>query len=73
MQLNFKPNVSLKHQLLYEKSEAQLRPVRQFDSEIANLARLSLEEILAAKTESMKLPSKLKPIPPITSSSTTVN
>lgn len=58
---------------MLEKSETQLRPVRQFDSESASMTRSSIEEILASKADGLKAPVKLRPIPPINNSSTTVN
>lgn len=65
-----RPNVSNKQSLVLEKSQNNLRPVKQIDEN--SLTRSSIEEILNTSSTSIKVPAKFKPIPPI-NSSTTVN
>jgi hypothetical protein len=68
----FKTFVASKQQLILEKSEPMLKPIREY-SNYDNLARSSIEEIIGNPSV-IKPPAKFKPIPPINSnSSTTVN
>ena len=63
-------NVSNKQSMLLEKSQNNLKPVKQIDEN--SLTRSSIDEILNHSSTSIKVPAKFKPIPPI-NSSTTVN
>ncbi|CAF0925829.1 unnamed protein product [Brachionus calyciflorus] len=64
-----RPNVSYKQNLIFEKTESYLRPVKHYDSD--GLNRTSIDEILSSST-SIRAPVKFRPIPPI-NSSTAVN
>lgn len=65
-----RPAASNKQSLVLERSEHNLRPVKQIDEN--SVTRSSIDEILNNSNKSVKAPVKLKPIPPI-SPSTFVN
>ncbi|RNA34583.1 hypothetical protein BpHYR1_019029, partial [Brachionus plicatilis] len=65
-----RPAASNKQSLVLERSEHNLRPVKQIDEN--SVTRSSIDEILNNSNKSIKAPVKLKPIPPI-SPSTFVN
>jgi hypothetical protein len=65
-----KTNITSKHQLILEKSESFLKPIRSFER--SNELEFSIKNILGDVNmkKTGKFPNKLKTIPPINSSET---